>query len=187
MVRASRSQLALSSGAVVAICPRICSPVRKSFRLKAVSASLRKEAGGFETGPASLLIWVSSLIAESAKSSRLKALSAACAATRPNASVAQIVTARTKPIMMELPGTDECRLLNRNARKGDKLMAAERDSEKSHATWPQGKSARIPEPDAQLCNQAGRQPGPPPCLVDEAIKMVRNGLGGVADFSYWQW
>jgi hypothetical protein len=77
--------------------------------------------------------------------------------------------------------------LNRNARKGDRLMAAERDSEKSHATWPQGKSARIPEPDAQLCNQAGRQPGPPPCLVDEAIKMVRNGLGGVADFSYWQW
>jgi hypothetical protein len=54
------------------------------------------------TGPASLLIWASSLTAESAKSSRLKALSAACAVTRPSASVAQNIAARTKPIMMEL-------------------------------------------------------------------------------------
>ena len=80
MVRASRSQLPLSSGVVAAIWPRICRPVRKSLRLKAASASVRSVAADLATGPASLLIWASSLIAESARSSRLKALSAACAA-----------------------------------------------------------------------------------------------------------
>ena len=130
MVRASRSQLPLSSGVVAAICPRICRPVRKSLRLKAASASVRRVAPDLATGPASLLIWASSLIAESARSSRLKALSAACAVTRPSASVAQSVAARTKPIMMELPGADERRVPNRNARKGDGLMAAEQRCEK---------------------------------------------------------
>src|ERR1700736_4259958 len=99
IVRASRSQLALSSGVVATICPRICRPVRKSLRLKAASASVFRVALVLATAPASLLIWASSLIAESARSSRLKALSAACAVTRPNASVAQTVAARTKPIM----------------------------------------------------------------------------------------
>src|SRR3979490_2211163 len=56
MVRASRSQLALSSGVVAAICPRICRPVRKSARLKAASASVRRLAPDFATGPASLLV-----------------------------------------------------------------------------------------------------------------------------------
>src|ERR1700733_7567888 len=128
MVRASLSQLALSSGVGVAICPRICRPVRKSLRLKAASASVRSVAPDLETGPASLLIWASSLIAESARSSRLKALSAACAVTRPSISVAQSVAARTKPIMMKLLA-DERRVSNRNAPKGDSLMATEQRGE----------------------------------------------------------
>ena len=103
MVLASRSQLALSSGVVAAIWPKICSPVRKSERWKAVSASVRKVAVLLATGPASLLIWASNLIAESARSSRLKALSAASAGMRPSVSVAQTAAARTKPIMMGLP------------------------------------------------------------------------------------
>ncbi len=75
-------------------------------RLKAASASLRSVAEDLATGPASLLIWASSLTAESASSSRLNALSAAPAAVRPSASVAQITVARTKPIMMgSLPRT----------------------------------------------------------------------------------
>src|SRR5215471_15216074 len=113
MVRESRSQLELSSGVVAAIWPRICMPERKSLRLKAASASLRKVAGDLETGPASLLIWASSLIAASARSSRLKALALVSAAKagditgkradeRPSASVAQKAAARTKPIMGEL-------------------------------------------------------------------------------------
>ena len=106
MVLASFSQLALSSGVVAAIWPRICRPTRKSERLKAASASLRSVAEDLATGPASLLIWASSLTAESASSSRLNALSAAPAAVRPSASVAQITVARTKPIMMgSLPRT----------------------------------------------------------------------------------
>ncbi len=99
MVRASLSQLPLSSGAVVAIWPRICKPLRKSLRLKAASASLFSVADDLETAPASLLICSSSLIAESARSSRLKVLSAASAELRPSASVAQTVAARTRPIM----------------------------------------------------------------------------------------
>ena len=75
-------------------------------RLKAASASLRSVAEDLATGPASLLIWASSLTAELASSSRLNALSAAPAAVRPSASVAQITVARTKPIMMgSLPRT----------------------------------------------------------------------------------
>src|SRR5581483_5960328 len=104
IVRASRSQLLLSSGATVAIWPRICSPDRKSLRLKAASASLLSVVADFETAPASLLIWASSLIAESARSSRLNALSAASAELRPSARVAQRVAARTRPIMGELRG-----------------------------------------------------------------------------------
>ena len=117
MVLASLSQLALSSGVVAAICPRICRPVRKSERLKAVSASVRSVALDLATGPASLLIWASSLIAESARSSRLKALSAACAATRPSAIVAQTTAARTKPIMMELLGADDSRVTDEKCAK----------------------------------------------------------------------
>src|ERR1700739_3156022 len=111
MVRASRSQLELSSGVVAAIWPRICMPERKSLRLKATSASLRKVAGDLATGPASLLIWASSLIAASARSSRLKPLVSAAKAgdktgdktvERPSASVAQKAAARTRPIMGKL-------------------------------------------------------------------------------------
>ena len=65
---------------------------------------MRSVAEVLATGPASALIWASSLIAESARSSRLKALSAACALKRPSASVAQTAAARTKPFMMDLPG-----------------------------------------------------------------------------------
>ena len=117
MVRASRSQLPLSSGVVAAIWPRTCRPVRKSLRLKAASASVRSVALVLATGPASLLIWASSLIAESARSSRLKALSAASAELRPSASVAQSAAARTKPIMMELLGRGRT---PREAQKGAK-------------------------------------------------------------------
>src|SRR5450759_3247919 len=129
MARASLSQLPLSSGATAAICPRICRPLRKSLRLKAASASVFSVALVLATGPASLLIWASSLIAESARSSRLKALSAACAVIRPSASVAQSVAARTKPIM-GAPCADERRVSNRSALKGDGLMATEQTCEK---------------------------------------------------------
>jgi len=87
-------------------CTRICRPPRKSERRKAASASVRSIGEDLATGPASLLIWASSLTAESASSSRLNALSAAPAAVRPSASVAQITVARTRPIMMgSLPRT----------------------------------------------------------------------------------
>src|SRR6476469_2217210 len=129
MVLASLSQLALSSGVVAAIWPRICRPTRKSERLKAASASLRSVAEDLATGPASLLIWASSFTAESARSSRLKALSAAQAAVRPSASVAQITVARTTPIMMDLPA-DQRRVTSKNARKGDGLMALDWACEK---------------------------------------------------------
>ena len=100
MVRASRSQLPLSSGVVAAIWPRICKPGAEIVALEGgIGVALRKVAGDLETAPASLLIWASSLIAASARSSRLKALSAANAELRPSASVAQSVAARTRPIM----------------------------------------------------------------------------------------
>src|ERR1700724_3601790 len=130
MVRASRSQLPLSSGATDAIWPRICRPLRKSLRLKAASASLFSVADDFETGPASLLIWASSLIAESARSSRLKALSAANAELRPSASVAQRVAARTRPIMGDSVKRRSRRKANRSARNGDGLVAVEQAAQK---------------------------------------------------------
>src|SRR5882672_11212912 len=130
MVLASLSQLALSSGVVAAICPKICRPDRKSNRLKAASASVRSVAVDLATGPASLLIWASSLTAESARSSRLKALSAACAPTRPSAIVAQTTAARTKPIMMELLPRTIAAQVEKNAQKGDGLMVIEGPSEK---------------------------------------------------------
>src|SRR5689334_18996034 len=125
MVLASLSQLALSSGVVAAIWPRICNPKRKSDRLKAASASLRSVAEDFATGPASLLIWASSLTAESASSSRLNALSAAPAAVRPSASVAQITVARIKPIINGLLAAGISRVTSKSARKGDGLMAVD--------------------------------------------------------------
>src|ERR1700761_2006605 len=131
MVRASLSQLPLSSGATVAIWPRICMPERKSLRLKAASASLLSVAGDFETAPASLLIWASSLIAESARSSRLKALSAASADVRPSASVAQTVAARTRPIMgnsVGRRGDDAARRIE--LRNGDGLVATGQAAQK---------------------------------------------------------
>src|SRR5215813_14723410 len=125
MVRASRSQLELSSGLVAAIWPRICRPMRKSLRLKAASASLRSVAGDLDTAPASLLIFASSLIAASARSSRVKDLSAASADERPSASVAQTAAARTKPIMGGSLEAKNRRMSYRNARNGDGLMAQE--------------------------------------------------------------
>jgi hypothetical protein len=56
-------------------------PLRKSLRWKAASASRRSAAADFVTWPASALIWASSLIAASARSSRLNDLSAAMAGT----------------------------------------------------------------------------------------------------------
>src|SRR5262249_42217890 len=120
MVRANLSQLPPSLGAVAAICPKICKPARKSLRLNAASASVRSVAAGFATAPASALIWASSLIAESARSSRLNALSAACAGVKPSASETQMAAARTKRIMLGTPSiADECY----EFRNGDGLMA----------------------------------------------------------------
>ena len=99
------------------------------LRLNAASASPRRVAEDLATGPASLLIWASSFTAESARSSRLNALSAACAAVRPSASVAQITVARTRPIMMDLPA-DLRRVSSEKARKGDGLMALDSACEK---------------------------------------------------------
>src|SRR6201995_3342229 len=130
MVRARRSQLPLSSGATAAIWPRICRPERKSLRLKAASASLLSVADDFETGPASLLIWASSLIAESARSSRLKALSAANAELRLSASVAQSVAARTRPIMGDSGLRRQWRREANTLRNGDGLVAVEQALQK---------------------------------------------------------
>ena len=190
MVRASRSQLPLSSGVVAAICPRICRPVRKSLRLKAASASVRSVALDLATGPASLLIWASSLTAESARSSRLKALSAACAATRPSASVAQSAAARTKPIMMELPGRGQRRVSNKSARKGDGLMAVGmRLAKKSHAAWLAANGPWPHRPAGRrrgFASRADRRQWSTVRFVARSRKSVRNRLGGEADFSYWQ-
>ncbi len=136
MVRASRSQLPLSSGVAAEICPRICRPERKSLRLKAASASVRRLAPDLATGPASLLIWASSLIAESARSSRLKALSAACAVTRPSASVAQTIAARTQPVMTELPARTTAAVQTEMREKVTASWPGNRLAKKSHAAWP---------------------------------------------------
>jgi hypothetical protein len=79
MVRESRSQLPASRGATETICANVCMPARKSRLAKAASASLRKVATGLATWPDSVLIWVSSRTALSAKSDRWKGLSAAVA------------------------------------------------------------------------------------------------------------
>src|SRR5450631_4150512 len=153
MTRASLSQLPLSSGEVATICPSTCKPVRKSLRLKAASASVLRVALDFATAPASLLIWASSLTAESARSSRLKALSAACAVTRPSASVAQSVAARTKPIM----GTPWART---NAAFRTEMREKVTDSwrryegaKRSHATFVEASLLAVPATDrgAALC------------------------------------
>src|SRR5712691_10400154 len=180
MVRASRSQLALSSGAVAAICPRTCRPLRKSLRLKAASASVRKLAPDLATAPASLLIWASSLIAESARSSRLKALSAACAVTRPSASTAQSVAARTKPIMMGLPADKRPRLKQKCA-KGDGLVALERkrSNEKvvcdiCQRAWPKSLLRRQPTA-AEHCDGRAEGNGPPLKLCRRIAKKGSDG------------
>ncbi len=176
MVLASLSQLALSSGLVAAICPRICRPTRKSERLKAASASVRSIAEDLATGPASRLIWASSFTAESARSSRLKALSAAPAAVRPSASVAQITVARTRPIMMDLPA-DQRRVTSENARKGDGLMALDSACEKvaRMASAVQEVPAVTARRGAGGWLYVGRSTGngPPPALVASRKKSVR--------------
>src|ERR1700759_3561892 len=152
MVRASLSQLPLSSGATVAIWPRICRPLRKSLRLKAASASLFSVADDFESGPASLLICASSLIAASARSSRLNALSAAWAETRPSASEAHTIAARIRPVMTVLPGPISARVSDRHARNGDGAMAQEPESEKVACDMAKANSgAPMQSRDAQHC------------------------------------
>src|ERR1700730_11219937 len=156
MARASRSQLALSSGVVAAICPRICRPVRKSLRLKAASASVFRVALVLATAPASLLIWASSLTAESARSSRLKALSAACAETRPSASVAQSAAARTKPIMMELPARTNAAYPIEMREKVTDSWRRNKVAKKSYATLPKRSLAPRQQPAAaQHCVEGG--------------------------------
>ena len=176
MVLASLNQLALSSGLVAAICPRICKPTRKSERLKAASASLRSVAEDLATGPASLLIWASSFTAESARSSRLKALSAAPAAVRPSASVAQITVARTKPIMMDLPA-DQRRVTSKSARKGDGLMAVDFGLRKGrmHGVGSPNGPGRTARRGAGgwLCVRRTTGNGPPSALVATPKKSVR--------------
>ncbi|MBU6457398.1 MAG: hypothetical protein KGQ48_07640 [Bradyrhizobium sp.] len=55
----------------------------------------------------------------------------------------------------------------------------------SHADWPQGKIRA--NPGTGRADGFAENSGPLSCLVGGAIKMVRNGLGGAADFSYLQW
>src|SRR5262249_22537653 len=74
-------------------------PPRSSPRWKAASTSRRRAAMGFVTSPASALIWASSLIAASARSSRLNALSAAMAGTDNSRTSAAAKAARTNARM----------------------------------------------------------------------------------------
>ena len=77
MARARRSQLPASRGSTETICARVCMPARKSRLAKAASASLRSVATGLAICPDSVLIWVSSRTALSARSDRWNGLSAA--------------------------------------------------------------------------------------------------------------
>src|SRR5437879_6825757 len=188
MERANRSQLPLSPGVTAAICPRICRPVRKSLRLKAASASVFRVALVLATVPASLLIWASSFTAESARSSRLKALPAACAVTRPSASVAQSVAARTKPIMMELRARTNAASRTEVREKVTDSWRWNRVAKKSHATFVQ--ASLEPHRQRTAARQFGeggpKQGSTRSSFVAGSRKTVRNGLGGKADFSYWQ-
>src|SRR6476620_578102 len=74
-------------------------PLRKSLRWKAASASRRSAAAGFVTRPASPLIWASSLIAASVRSSRLNDLSAAMAGMDNSRTSAAAQAARTNASM----------------------------------------------------------------------------------------
>src|SRR5215470_2310588 len=78
-------------------------PLRKSLRWKAASASRRSAAAGLVTCPASALIWASSLIAASARSSRLNGLSAANAEKDNGRTSAAAQAARTNASMGEPP------------------------------------------------------------------------------------
>ena len=123
MVRASRSQLPLSSGVVAAICPRICRPVRKSLRLKAASASVRKGRPRFGDRPGFALDLgfqldrrIGQIVAFEGLIRRLRRDEAkrqrcakCCGANQTNHDGA--------------PCADERRVSNRSARKGDGLMA----------------------------------------------------------------
>ena len=192
MVLASRSQLAPSSGVVAAIWPRICNPVRKSSRLNAASASVRSVAVGLATAPASLLIWASSLMAESARSSRLKALSAACAVARPrespSTSVAQNAAARTKPIMMDLLGTRTGAAWRINGR--EKVTDSRREDERakeSHMALPTGPwpgSGGLARRTALWADNGWRSTRS--SLSRSPQTRFAMGLGGRADFSYWR-
>src|ERR1700682_4760658 len=187
MVRASRSQLPLASGAVAAICPRTCRPVRKSLRLKAASASVRKDGPDLATAPASLLIWASSLTAESARSSRLKALSAACAETRPSASVAQSAAARTKPIMMELPARTNAAYPIEMREKVTDSCRQNKVAKKSHTTLPKRVLVlRRQAAAAQHCVAGGpNATAPRLALTLGHQKGFGTGLGGERVFSIW--
>ena len=85
-------------------------------------------------------------------------------------------------------GADERRATNKWARKGDRLMATEKASEKV--------ACGIAEPDpvppaagqpAQHGVEGGpNASGPSPGFVAWSGLLVRKGLGSEADFSYWQ-
>ena len=125
MVRASRSQLPLSSGAVAAIWPRICRPVRKSLRLKAASASLRSVAGDFADRPrlaldlgfqldrgVSEIVALEGLVGGQRRAQAKRQRGAdSCGANQTDHG--------------EAPCADRRRVTNKNARNGDGLMAAE--------------------------------------------------------------
>src|SRR5262249_27003096 len=102
MVRASRSQLEASSGATATSWPNTNMPERKSFFWKAASASCFSAAGGLVTGPASLLICASSLMAASSSARCLRGLSAAIADDKTKARNAAARPARTKRSMDQI-------------------------------------------------------------------------------------
>src|SRR5262245_3664405 len=77
-------------------------PLRKSLRWKAASASRRSAAVGFVAWPASALICASSLIAASARSSRLNGLSAAKVGADNSRTSAAAQAARTNASMGDL-------------------------------------------------------------------------------------
>src|SRR5438270_2083094 len=103
MARDKRSQLPASRGETETICASVCMPERKSRFAKAASASLRKVATGFATWPDSVLIWVSSRTALSARSALWKGLSAALAVKVNKATSAAAKPARTDACIEEPP------------------------------------------------------------------------------------
>ena len=123
MVLASLSQLALSSGVVAAICPRICRPTRKSERLKAVSASPRRVAEDLATGPASLLICASSLTAEIGQLVALERLVRGASRRQAKRQRGANHCGANQTDHDGLLAADISRVTSKRARKGDGLMA----------------------------------------------------------------